>query len=161
MVDFSLPFSFSMGADIKRCQKCNQDRLVTDFNFRDKARGKRHSHCRFCTLAYCHKWYGDHNEEIRKRASEYWAIRRKVLIGFLWDYLSTHPCIDCGFSDIRALDFDHVRGEKRFDIPYALMKALSVERVKAEIAKCDVRCKNCHAVRTNSANGSWRNRGKV
>jgi hypothetical protein len=59
------------------------------------------------------------------------------------------PCADCGGTfHFSAMDFDHVRGKKRFEI--APLKAIgtSVKRLLAEIEKCDVVCSNCHRVRT-------------
>lgn len=55
-------------------------------------------------------------------------------------------CADCGFNEAAvALDFDHVRGVKEFQIGTA---RLAWPRVMAEIAKCEVRCANCHRIRT-------------
>ena len=56
----------------------------------------------------------------------------------------TAGCIDCGFNaHPEALDFDHRPGEiKCFIITLGYNK--SRERVLAEMAKCDVRCANCH-----------------
>jgi hypothetical protein len=55
-------------------------------------------------------------------------------------------CIDCGYNKHpAALDFDHIVGEKKF----ALSKvSRSLEALKDEIAKCVVRCSNCHRIRT-------------
>ena len=57
-----------------------------------------------------------------------------------------NPCIDCGESDLRVLDFDH-RPEvaKRADVMKLVQDGYSIARVMDEIAKCDVRCRNCHA----------------
>ena len=58
-------------------------------------------------------------------------------------------CIDCGYRDHHAaLEFDHVRGEKKFIM--AALRALrpSRARLDAEIAKCEVRCSNCHRIKT-------------
>jgi hypothetical protein len=46
------------------------------------------------------------------------------------------------------MDFDHVRGEKLFDVSRMVGPGLSLELIKAEIAKCDVVCANCHRIRT-------------
>ena len=65
-------------------------------------------------------------------------------------------CADCGFSDIRALDFDHVRGEKIDDVGALIRSGRSITLIKAEIAKCEVRCRNCHAIATMSRlGGTW------
>ena len=56
-------------------------------------------------------------------------------------------CVDCGESDPRCLDFDHVRGKKLRSV--SLMKTgYSVKVLREEIAKCEVRCANCHRKRT-------------
>lgn len=55
-------------------------------------------------------------------------------------------CIDCGYNKhAAALDFDHVEGSKRFNISRVKR---SLEALRAEIAKCVVRCSNCHRIRT-------------
>lgn len=58
------------------------------------------------------------------------------------------PCLDCkGTFPPVCMDFDHVRGEKRFDISNNHDK-VSLVRLLEEIAKCDVVCSNCHRIRT-------------
>jgi hypothetical protein len=58
------------------------------------------------------------------------------------------PCADCGQRyDCEQMDFDHVRGSKSFNIGNAWWDT-SVERLLAEIAKCDVVCAVCHRLRT-------------
>ena len=57
------------------------------------------------------------------------------------------PCAECGNSyPTEAMDFDHVRGEKKFNISTAHAKSWRV--IEEEIAKCEVVCANCHRVRT-------------
>jgi hypothetical protein len=55
-------------------------------------------------------------------------------------------CVDCGFREHPdALVFSHVRGENRRSV--ALLYSGVWSRVLEEIAKCDVICANCHAIR--------------
>ncbi len=59
------------------------------------------------------------------------------------------PCTDCRNKfHPHAMEFDHCRGIKSFDISRSPGKSLT--RIKAEIAKCDLVCANCHRIRTAS-----------
>jgi hypothetical protein len=62
-------------------------------------------------------------------------------------YLEEHPCVDCGYSNPMALEFDHVRGKKLFGIGDAIGAAYPLVTIVNEIAKCEIRCANCHRVR--------------
>jgi len=74
----------------------------------------------------------------------------------LRDYLAEHPCVDCGTTDIRVLEFDHRPDEiKVIDISRAI-SAWKWDSVLAEVAKCDVRCRNCHAIITQTRGGHFR-----
>lgn len=57
------------------------------------------------------------------------------------------PCLDCGVSyPPVAMDFDHVRGTKLFNLNKGWAKAWAA--IHSEIEKCDIVCSNCHRVRT-------------
>ncbi len=71
-------------------------------------------------------------------------------------YLSEHPCVDCGQTDIRCLEFDHVRGNKTSSIATLLKNAASWSAIEAQIAKCEVRCANCHRIKTLERGKWWR-----
>lgn len=66
---------------------------------------------------------------------------------FVRDTLLSSRCVDCGFDDIVALDFDHIGG-KRGSVPELARRGCSLKRLKAEIARCVIRCANCHRRRT-------------
>lgn len=75
------------------------------------------------------------------------AARRQ----FLWDWRAAHPCIECGVSDPRCLQFAHRPGTtKHFNI-CDTRTIPSMDRLLAEIAKCDVKCANCHSIETFEA----------
>lgn len=79
-----------------------------------------------------------------------YAGRRKILDSIKVD----RGCTDCGYATHpAALDFDHRDpSTKSFDV--ATNWSRSWERLLAEIAKCDVRCRNCHAIRTHTVEGA-------
>lgn len=69
------------------------------------------------------------------------------------EFFKTHPCVDCGITDIRLLEFDHL-GDKEFNIGTAIASAGNWLRIEKEIAKCEVRCANCHKLKTYERLGS-------
>lgn len=71
-------------------------------------------------------------------------------------YLSEHPCVDCGESDIRVLEFDHISDDKVANISKMVLDGLSWTTILKEIEKCEVRCKNDHARKTyERIGGTW------
>ncbi len=59
------------------------------------------------------------------------------------------PCLDCGVSyPYYVMDFDHVRGEKSFNLSEVVKGAQSKKVILEEIDKCEVVCSNCHRIRT-------------
>ncbi len=59
------------------------------------------------------------------------------------------PCFDCG-GNFRYYqkDFDHL-GDKVYNLG-THGKKLDEITLRIEMSKCDVVCKNCHAIRTHS-----------
>lgn len=68
-------------------------------------------------------------------------------------YKVERGCCDCGYNaDPIALAFDHRDPTVKLFMlseTYRIAK-MRWERVLEEVAKCDVRCHNCHAIRTRT-----------
>lgn len=93
--------------------------------------------------------YDEHKAAYFAKAKKHDVAQRRRITAYILDYLSAHPCVDCGESDPIVLEFDHRDPvAKDFDISNMRFKAFSLGRVMEEIAKCDVRCANCHRRRT-------------
>lgn len=73
--------------------------------------------------------------------------RRDANRRLVWEYKKTHPCVDCGESDPVVLEFDHQRDKKNW-IANMLGSNVSHKKILDEIAKCVVRCANCHRRKT-------------
>ncbi len=69
---------------------------------------------------------------------------------YIKDYLSTHPCIDCGNNNIIVLEFDHISNDKKHNISNMSSQAYSLQAIQEEINKCEVRCANCHRIATHN-----------
>ena len=141
----------------KLCTGCGQERDAEhDFSWKHKERGIRNTRCKICQSQISKKHYQNNKQAYGERART-----REVLVTEdnqrkLVAYFSCHPCVDCGQTDIRVLEFDHVRGKKSSDISKMMGIGCSWSTIEAEIAKCEVRCANCHRIKTNERSGGWR-----
>lgn len=97
--------------------------------------------------AYAQRYYRDNRRELRERGAKRYEATRALIREFIASYLADKACVDCDESDPIVLDFDH-RGDKEFNIGEAAGLGVSLDRVKAEVAKCDIRCANCHRRKT-------------
>ena len=66
-------------------------------------------------------------------------IKRKIVA-----YKMLHPC-QCGEDHPAALDFHHDKGKKEFCIGSSIAHSLPWNKIKQEILKCRVICRNCHS----------------
>lgn len=63
------------------------------------------------------------------------------------EYLRTHPCVDCGETDMVVLQFDHLR-DKVCGIGTMIANGYTWLKIYQEIEKCEVVCANDHQRRT-------------
>lgn len=136
----------------RTCSRCGQRKPTTDFPLRRRDGARRQSHCRACKAAYQADWYAENRArhilavEATRRAR---LERNRRLVREAKD----RPCADCGQRyPPYVLDFDHVRGQKSWAIASQVRDA-TLERLREEIAKCDVVCANCHRERTYGPRG--------
>ncbi len=132
----------------KRCGRCGLIKAEAEFN---RLRDGRQHWCRECFREY----FRARGDVHRQQSMAAQRSRRARLRAFLDDYLERRPCRDCGESDVRVLEFDHV-GEKSMDIAALWRLGRSLEELEAEVAQCQVVCVNCHRRRTSQRAGWWR-----
>jgi hypothetical protein len=141
----------------KHCCRCHLIQDVSQFTlFKDLEKGTLHGYCRTCHA----KWNREHY--LRNRNTYIATARRNNAIYMaenarrVIEYLMAHPCVDCGERDPVVLEFDHRDpASKSVEVGNLLHRGGSWTAVEAEIAKCDVRCANCHRRRTAQQFG-WR-----
>src|SRR5438309_822971 len=136
----------------KTCPGCGETKALEEFNFKYKELGKRQIRCRKCTRLQLKRHYRENLAYYIRKAKKRNAKVRELHRRNLLDYLATHPCIDCGESDVVCLEFDHVRGEKIRAIA-AMIGSFSWGAIERELNKCDVRCANCHRRKTAKERG--------
>jgi len=131
---------------MRRCGRCGQDKPLSDFAWRRRAKGQRHNYCRSCQAEYRREHYLANREKYiglaQARNRRRYAERTELLV----EYFNDHPCVDCGERDPVVLEFDHLR-DKAFNVA-SKMTHYGWDAVLEEIAKCEVVCGNCHKRRT-------------
>jgi len=88
----------------------------------------------------------------QQKASKKRQYRQKIK-QYIIDIKSATACHDCGIHwPFYVMQFDHVTGIKEFDLWRAGDSICSLTRINQEIAKCEIVCANCHAIRTYKRN---------
>ena len=135
----------------KECTRCHKIQDLIEFYKRTRARKRPTSKveygswCRTCLSelsADRHRNILIHDKtKINKT-----RLRTRGRL-YLRNYLSTHPCVDCGESDPDVLEFDHRDGTVKHRCVSHMVEH-SIKKIQLEIDKCDIRCCNCHMRRT-------------
>ena len=88
----------------KRCSRCSELKDLSEFTFKNEARGWLHGFCRGCHK----KWNRAHYERNRStyisNAQRNSAVYHADNLRHVVDYLLRHPCIDCGEDDLIVLN---------------------------------------------------------
>jgi len=100
-------------------------------------------------MEYHKKHYEKHKGAYKEKAKAFNKSQRKWNREFISRVKSMRGCIDCGIDNPIVLDFDHVTGQKLGNISDMVNNACGLAKIKKEIRKCEVRCANCHRLRTH------------
>ena len=135
----------------KYCSRGKHDAEVSEFRKSSRSKDGLQTWCRPCFAEYeRERWHN--GDKVRKQRNR--AASRKRAEDYVWKILTTNQCVDCGESDPIVLEFDHL-GDKEFNVS-EMLDSYSVVKIAAEIAKCDIRCANCHKRKTARDFGFWR-----
>ena len=138
----------------KTCPRCTGVFSLEIFGVKTKVgRIVPNTYCPECLKAYRREHYHKNPEAYKARTKISNAKARQALRMMVIEYLLQHPCIDCGNKDIRVLEFDHIAGTKSFDV--GSMASFKKDVMMDEIAKCVVRCGNCHKIATGERGKRW------
>lgn len=133
---------------VKICSKCNQEKSVEEFHRLRKDSPELRPSCKACRNQENKQYFLANRADALERSRNSKRVQKSRNVKNLIEYLLEHPCVDCGFSDIRALDFDHQEDKKKC-ISLMVKSGYIWETIAAEIEKCVVRCANCHRIKTS------------
>lgn len=139
---------------MKKCIKCKIEKEIIEFSFKIKKLDLRQNKCRECFKEYRKVYYNKNKEKAIEYSKESNKIITKRNREFIYKYLLQNPCIDCKEKSPILLEFDH-RSDKKYNISDMITKGYSLISLQKEIDKCDVRCANCHRIKTARDFNFW------
>lgn len=134
--------------ETKKCTKCGGEFDLSFFNKKKEASSGLQFWCKDCQHKASRQHYKSNKINYIRRTSERNYRVKLDITTFILEYLKEHPCADCGESDPIVLEFDHIKGPKLFNISSAICRRINIFSILEEIAKCEVRCSNCHKRKT-------------
>ena len=141
---------------MKKCDHCKLPKDEEEFNWKYKSLGVRHNTCRTCMSIHQKKYFsGPAHERHLAQVKERKEIVRQLSREYVYQYLLTHPCVQCGESDPVALEFHHVGGKDQA-VSVLVSGGYSIERIQQEINSCIVLCATCHRKLTAKERGWYR-----
>lgn len=139
---------------MKRCLRCQEWKDKEAFAWENERLGQRQKYCRDCMRDFNRASRTRKKQGLIPAKAESHQRRRETLRRYIWDYLATHPCVDCGERDPVVLEFDHVNPAlKAGNVADLVARGVALETLQAEIAKCEVCCVNCHRIKTHTERG--------
>lgn len=118
---------------MKKCSSCKTNLPLELFSLYKKGSDKRQSTCKKCSVAR------------KKQVSD----KHRALVG---RWKMKRGCSVCGFKAEHhcQLDLDHIDPTTKHPSlkGHSYEPAWSKSKIKVELAKCVVLCKNCHAEKT-------------
>lgn len=127
----------------KICKTCQQEKPTSAFAHHARNRDRLQGSCKACQAESARASYRRNPQRQRSNVAARLAEARSVV-----DSLKSNPCTDCGLSfPPVCMDFDHL-GEKFEGIARMVRRGFALNKILAEIAKCELVCANCHRLRT-------------
>jgi hypothetical protein len=146
---------------MKTCKECKVEKDIQEFPWKNKAKGIRVGRCNICHNKW-YKAYFSKTDNKKKQIERVNSVNKKQIEKareYVYEYLVKNPCVDCGEKNPIVLEFDHRETlEKAFSICSALSSHsyVSMELLVSEIEKCDIRCANCHRIKTAKQQNYWK-----
>jgi len=133
----------------KYCGSCRQDKPITEFAKNSSRKDGLQTACKSCQSRLGKARYQKTKPAYKERNDKL-RVRNQLAV---YEYLQTKACVDCGVTNPVVLTFDHVRGEKKLTISEMVKQSWGLQTIFEEIAKCDIRCFNCHMIKDSLRRG--------
>ena len=126
---------------MKVCSTCKTEKPLDEFHRKGSGRVSK---CKECAKKYHREHYLCNKQRYLERSAS-WRQKIKKMVA----NIKNVPCKDCGETyHPEVMEFDHLEGEEKSRCVSTMVGNTSVERLLAEIEKCEIVCANCHRMRT-------------
>lgn len=134
--------------ELKTCSICKDVKLTVEFNKNKTKKDGLATFCKDCNKKASNRYYT--LNKVKHKAAVYEQKKKNVqaMRQYVYDLSKAKGCIDCSETDPIVLDFDHVRGKKVLAIGNMVPQNCSFATLQEELAKCEIRCSNCHRRKT-------------
>lgn len=137
---------------MKKCSKCGSRKQLKDYYKRKTGlrAGEYYEKCKDCYKIRGRSYYHQNRERqlgLAKKRKQKYIEERKNFLG----KIKNKPCFDCGKKyPTWIMDFDHRNGRDKIESVSFLTfrKLVKFDKIREEMAKCDLVCANCHRDRT-------------
>ncbi len=139
-------------SETKRCSRCAIVKPRSAFNRSSRNLDGLQVYCKRCSAEVSHAMYERKvGRSVPPQCRAVYSVPRG---GWLRSLKAGRPCTDCGqVFDPQVMQWDHLPGfDKVGDISGSWV-GRTQEEILGEIAKCELVCTNCHAIRTFRRNG--------
>lgn len=138
----SVVASFAPAA-LKRCCTCQRQLPETEFSFKNKTRGTRHTKCKACMRAYAKKHYEDNTEAYVAKAkvhnAEYAQRNREVIAAVF----AGQQCEKCGSGQDLVRYDDRGYKEAGQTVHMAMHSGLSGQALQEALQRGSLYCRSC------------------
>jgi hypothetical protein len=128
---------------LKKCSRCKQEKDASFFACNSSRKDNLQSLCKACQKVYGQQRYLKNKDYFKEHNKQSSRIKRLAID----EYKKGKMCVDCGNTNPVVLTFDHVRGEKVAAVTDMANRSFTLSAIYKEIAKCDLRCFNCHMIK--------------
>lgn len=141
----------------KTCTKCKtiyEEPLSDSFNKKSGTADGYQYNCKNCIREFHVQHYLSRKDYYKDKAAKHNEVYKLRSLQFMIDFFKENPCVDCGETDPIILEFDHLENKS---CAVSEMRCAPLEKIALEIAKCEVRCCNCHRKKTAKQLGWYKN----
>jgi hypothetical protein len=131
-------------ARVKRCPRCGETKPHSEFQLHRGRRDGLQSICKSCRKILDQALYA--RRRGTRTPSRSWERARAA---WLLSLKAGRPCTDCGrIYAPQVMQWDHLPGNLKLGNISTNLRGRSRQQILDEIAKCELVCANCHAIRT-------------